>query len=253
MSIPFTRVLRGELKKTKNIYGLLISLASPAVVIIGFTFYLFTELGSKPEDPAIWRMYGRYIFQFFFFLYPLYAALMAFMLVNIEHKNKGFKHLFTLPVPKWYFYISKVLILLMWITASFVVAWVLMISCGKLLGAVFPNSGFQLAPPTNLFFAFYFKLYIVLLGIVAIHYFLSLYFDNFIISVGSACFLVIAGMIIQRWEYSFLFPYSHPLFVQIDYLNNVSTLFNRNLMINMAYAITFFVGGYILMSRKAIK
>ncbi len=254
MSIPFTKILQAEFKKTKNIYGLSISLAGPAIIVLGITAYLATKLGGiKSEDSYAWMNLHRYAFNFYFFLYPLYTALIGFLLANIEHKNKGFKHLFTLPAPKGYFYVAKILILLFWITASMGLGWILIIVCGHLLNAVFPGRGFGLDYPTAVASTFMIRMYIILLGILAIHYFLSLYFDNFIISVGLGCFMVVAGMAIFQWEYSHWIPYSGPVFSFIEFRGGASEVPDKRLWISLGYAVVFFTAGYFLMGRKAIK
>jgi len=253
MSLSFTTILRSEFKKTKNIYGLTISLAGPLIVVLGMAVYYWSRMHEiTGPDTYRWKTHARYIFNFFFFLYPLYAALIGFLLTNIEHKNRGFKQLFTLPAPKAYFYLSKILILIFWMVASLLLGGALMVWSGQLFGAMYPETGYALDIPWELFLPFFFKLFIATLCILSIHYVLSIYWDNFIISVGSACFLVVFGMVAYRWEYSHWIPYAHSLKHYLDYMSDNQVFFNREVWISLAYAAVFFVGGYFLMARKEI-
>ncbi|MEL7121489.1 MAG: ABC transporter permease [Bacteroidota bacterium] len=252
--IAYLNVLRSEYKKTKNIWGFSISLAGPIVVTLIVAFgTAFNAHKIEGEDAARWFTHGRYIFQFFFFLYPLYVALMAFLLTNIEHKNRGFKQLFTYPAPKSYFYGSKVVVLLSWILSSLITAFIMLVLTGKVLAVLFPHTGYTLEVPYQLFGMFMLRLGLILLSIIAIHFVLSIYWDNFIVSVGSASFLVVTGMVITNWEYSFLVPYCYPLKTYISYMGQNVVIFDRELWIGLAYAVGFFTIGYILMARKQIK
>ncbi len=254
MSLSFTTILKSEFKKTKNIYGLTLSLAGPLFVVAGMAIYYWSRMHEiTGPDPHRWKTHARFIFNFFFFLYPLYAALIGFLLTNIEHKNKGFKLLFTLPAPKAYFYISKILILIFWMAASMLLGLALLVGSGQLFGALYPETGYAMAVPWAVFLPFMFKLFIATLCILSIHYVLSLYWDNFIISVGSACFLVVFGMVVYRWEHAHWVPYAHSLKHFIDFMSDSQTFLNREVWISLAYATIFFIGGYFLMAQKQIK
>ncbi|MEM6376893.1 MAG: ABC transporter permease, partial [Bacteroidota bacterium] len=118
MGISFTQILKAEFQKTKNIWGLSLSILGPFAVLLIMTIGFISQSENASNEVNPWINLAKYTFQFFFFLYPLFAALVAFLLSNIEHKNRGFKQIFTLPAPKFYFYGSKVLILLFWILSS---------------------------------------------------------------------------------------------------------------------------------------
>lgn len=253
MSISFTQVLKAEFQKTKNIWGLTLSLLGPFAVFLILIIGFISQAGNATNEVNPWINFTKTTYQFFFFLYPLFAALVAFLLSNIEHKNRGFKQIFTLPAPKIYFYGSKVLILLFWILSSLVFASILLYLSGQLLGVIVPQYGFQeydILPGTFVFLA---RLYITLLSIIAIHFFLSLYWDNFIVAVGSAVFLLILGLVMYgNWKYAYVFPYSYPVQHFMEYNQGNTQIWNRESWISLIYAITFFSAGYLLISKKNI-
>ena len=145
------------------------------------------------------------------------------------------------------------MILFSWVLSSLITAFIMMVLTGKVLAVLFPHTGYTLEVPYELFGMVIIKLGLVLLSIIAIHFVLSIYWDNFIISVGSASFLVVTGMVIVNWKYSFMVPYSYPLKTYISYMGQNITLFDREVWIGLAYAVGFFILGYVLMARKQIK
>ena len=97
-------------------------------------FILFGNMKTllaRPPTPG-WTIVGIFS-AFIYVLYPLYAALIAFLISNIEHKNKGFKHIFTLAAPKLYFYFSKLAILLFWMLSSLVFGAILLFAGAQLI------------------------------------------------------------------------------------------------------------------------
>lgn len=253
MPISFSKILKAEFQKTKNSWGLTLSLLGPFAVLMIMIIGFINQAAEATNEVNPWISFAKYTFQFFFFLYPLFAALAAFLLSNIEHKNRGFKQIFTLPAPKIYFYGSKVLILLFWILSSIVFAGIVLYLSGQLLGWIVPAYGFHeytILPAAYVFLA---RLYITLLSIIAIHFFLSLYWDNFIVAVGSAVFLLILGLIMYgNWKYAYLFPYSYPIQHWMEYNQGNTQVWNRESWISLIYAITFFSAGYLLISKKNI-
>ncbi|GAB5553690.1 MAG: hypothetical protein Sapg2KO_32810 [Saprospiraceae bacterium] len=253
MSISFIQVLKAEFQKTKNIWGLTLSLLGPLAVLLILIIGFINQAETATNEVNPWINFAKYTFQFFFFLYPLFAALAAFLLSNIEHKNRGFKQIFTLPAPKIYFYGSKVLILLFWILSSIVFAGIVLYLSGQLLGWIVPAYGFHEYNIVPASYVFLVRLYITLLSIIAIHFFLSLYWDNFIVTVGSAVFLLILGLIMYgNWKYAYLFPYSYSIQHWMEYNQGNTQIWTRESWISLFYALTFFSAGYLLISKKNI-
>lgn len=251
--IPFWRVLRGEVLKTRRTRGLLLAIVGPLVVTgIVAAFYLDNAANA---DPAVspWTGFNRYLFNFYLLLYPMFAALVGFMLSSIEHKNGGFKHIFTLPAPKRHFYFSKVLILLGWIAFSLLCALVFLAAAGYLVQAIVPDYAFAQNALPSAAYSFLFRLFVSLISIVSIHFFLSLYFDNFILAVGSAVFLLVFGMIAVNHESAWLIPYTYPLYHFLEYTSGKTVWVDERTWVSLGYALVFFSAGYWLVARKNIK
>lgn len=253
--MKFTYVLSAEILKTKRTWNLALVLLLPSIIsIIVFGYYLKQIMGQElTGGNNAWISYSRIFFQFYSFLYPLLVAIVAFSLSNIEHKNNGFKQLFTFPVHKSYIYFSKVIILTFWILSSLLLAYSLMMLSGNILSVLFPQIGFQNYDVNSVIITFFIRIFITLISLVSIHFFMSIYWDNFIISVGSATFLVIFGMLIYKWKYSFLIPYCNIQNAFMHFFRNGTQVFSEDILWSIAYSIVFFMGGYLIMIKKSIK
>ncbi len=253
--IKFTDVLRAEIVKTKRTWNFSLFLLLPIIITIIVFGYYTKELIEQDGRGSvnIWIHYSKIFLQFYYLFYPILAASIAFSLSNIEHRNNGFKQIFTFPINKFYIYFSKVVLLLFWTFCSLLLAYSLLVISGNILSHLFPMAGFQNYNINELIVTFFLRTFLTLISVISIHFFLSIYWDNFIISVGLACFMVIFGLIINAWEYSFLIPYCNLTKAMAHFFNGGTEIFSKEILLSVAYSIVFFAGGYFIMIKKSIK
>ncbi|GLR20186.1 ABC transporter permease [Portibacter lacus] len=143
------------------------------------------------------------------FFIPMFIVLIASLIMQIEHKSLGIKHLFSLPIPKWSVYFGKLSIVILAIISTYVYYFLAILISAEVLGLINPDLTFLEFRPD---FLKYIKLltstFIACLGIVGIQFWLSFRFKNFIISLGMGMFLAIVGIIVSQAEQSIYFPYS---------------------------------------------
>src|SRR5690606_21492275 len=161
MKITFKNVLIGEVLKSKNTFGYLLSLLFPCLITVVFIF-IFLRVGEYYANKGVssWYLLGTIVFISYAFLFPIYTFLIAFLMNNIEYRAGGFKHIFVLPVPKKYFYVSKIILTIYWLSASFILAYALFMLIGNLLSVILPNlrlAEYNISRASALFF---FQLYI---------------------------------------------------------------------------------------------
>jgi hypothetical protein len=84
-------------------------------------------------------------------------------------------------------------------------------------------------------------------------FFLSLYFDNFIIGVGSAVFLMILGAIAANHRLAYLIPYTYPIKAFMGFMSGETGFIDKHTLISLIYGVVFFVGEFWLVSRKNIR
>lgn len=253
--VRFSDVLSAEIIKTKRTWNFSLVLLFPVVVtFIILGYFIKNLLGEESGDGSnLWMHYSRVFFQFYYLLYPILAAIIAFSLSNIEHRNNGFKQIFTFPTNKFSIYFSKVFILLFWMLCSLLLAYSLLVLSGNGLSYLFPQAGLQDYNINQIIITFFLRIFLTLISIISIHFFLSIYWDNFIVSVGSACFLVIFGLVVYKWKYSYIIPYCNLQKAFINFLQSGTDIFSKEILWSIGYSILFFAGGYLIMIKKSIK
>ena len=253
--IAFANIFSAELYKTRRTGNLLLALLIPlACTLLMFGYFIFRGATNPvlKEGADVWDTYSQMILALFVLMYPLFASVLAFSISNVEHKNRGLKQIFTLPAQKFNLYFSKVLIQLLWMLFSLLFALGLLYGTGALLDVFFPVLQIEQAGSFGLIGSFLLKTYVTLAAIVAIHFFVSIYWNNFVVSVGSACFLVVIGLAMANWEYGFILPYTHIVAGMSDLEAGDTSIFTTEVFWSLGYAVVFFAVGYWMMLKKSI-
>jgi hypothetical protein len=110
----------------------------------------------------------------------------------------------------------------------------------------------------------YFKLFLSSLGILSIQFLLSLFWADFLKPMGIGFICTIAGVVAasKGWEYSYLFPYAHPMEAissmikhnQSDPSNRLQIdVFTKDVSVSLVIALVVFVAGYFIVQRKSVK
>jgi len=182
-------------------------------VFVSFVFLskwerLVPQPGHNPWDDFTemsWKGMG--------FLYtPFFIVLLTCLFFNIEHKNNTWKHIFTLPITKSNIYLSKLVTLIIFIALFYILYIPIWIGCGFTVGLIKP----QLELTTHLpnytsLLNLCFHSFIASLGILAIHFWLSIRFKNMIIPIAIAviCGIIWISLYQGRIEEITYFPYSY--------------------------------------------
>ncbi|MBX3254479.1 MAG: ABC transporter permease [Chitinophagaceae bacterium] len=209
------KVISTEFLKSKKTFAwwLVILGAGFMPAFVSFVFlskwkHLVPQQGHNP-----WEDFTEMSSKGLGFLYmPFFVVLLTCLFLNIEHKNNTWKHVFTLPVSKNYVYFSKLTALLLFIIMFYILYIPIWIGCGFMVGLIKPE--LQLTtyvPDYLLLLSICFHSFIASLGIVAIHFWLSLRFKNMIIPIGIAvlCGIIWVALYQGRSEQINYFPYSY--------------------------------------------
>ena len=123
------------------------------------------------------------------FFIPMFIVLITSLIMQIEHKSLGLKHLFSLPIPKWSVYFGKLTIVIFAIIITYVYYYIAILFTGTLLGVIHPDLAFLNFQPEHLkFIKILFTSFIASLGIIGIQLWLSFRFNNFIVPLGFGMF-----------------------------------------------------------------
>jgi lantibiotic transport system permease protein len=205
--------LRAELLKTKRTAAIWVCVIGAAFIpVLFFIIYMARPDRMAPNinmDP--WNNHFTEIFGGSgMFILPMTIIVASSLLMQIEVKNNAWKQLYTTPLSPTVVFISKLLMLIGMIIFFLLLCYFFILLVG-LLTALF-NSDYNFLrvwPNQSYIFKTLAWYFYFLLPVIALQYFLSLKFKNFIVGIGVGMALVIAGLILINWEKLYLFPYSY--------------------------------------------
>jgi hypothetical protein len=150
------------------------------------------------------------------FIFPVYVSLLSALYAAIEHQNRAWGYLYSLPVPKSSIYLSKLLVLTALIALSHFALVAFGLGAGSLMGLLKPAYGFQDFSMPAFMPVACIHLFVCGLGMIVIQLLISLWYESFIIPAGFGLFATLAGAIARSFPVSHFSPYLWP-FV---FLNN---------------------------------
>jgi lantibiotic transport system permease protein len=182
MGAVFFRVIRTDIIKYKRSLVPWITVFYPAITV-GLITIITIGTKEKPDQPLF--SFCRNLLLVSSFFLPFYLTLLVTQINFTENRIQGWKLLFAQPVPKYIFLLSKITMILLCCTLSYFFMNVFTLISAKVLGlyakeAFFDDVSANYLPPML-------KLLIVYLSaslMIAIQFFLSLRFKNFILPLG---------------------------------------------------------------------
>lgn len=211
----FLSTVRIDLMKMRRSAAVWLSILGAGVIpLIFFLMYIAKPAKFYIESQQMgWLTHITRSWQSFAsFLLPMFVVLICSLILQIEYKNNTWKQVFASPVSVSQVFFSK-LVTIMLMTLLLIV----MFNIFSILGAIVPNLfypkyGFlSHAIDWSALLKLNVKTFVSLLGIIALQYWLSLRFRNFIVPIGIGLGLLIICMVALNWEHSDKLPYAFPL------------------------------------------
>ena len=204
--------IKNEFIKLKRTFAFWLTIISAIIFPILFFIAYFVkhetntpEIGINPWDKFMTIQIENSIP----FFIPMFIVLITSLIMQLEHKSLGLKHLFALPIPKWSVYYGKLTIVIFAIITTYVYYYIAILLTGALLGFIHPDLAFLNFQPEHLkFIKILLTSFVASLGIIGIQLWLSFRFINFVVPLGLGMFLAIIGIIISQAPQSIYFPYS---------------------------------------------
>ena len=204
--------LKNELIKLKRTFAFWLTIISALLFPILFFIAYFLKHKTNTPDIGInpWEKFMTVqIENSIPFFIPMFIVLITSLIMQVEHKSLGLKHLFALSIPKWSIYFGKLTIVIFAIITTYIYYYIAILLTGALLGLIHPDLAFLNFQPDYLkFINILFTSFVATLGIIGIQFWLSFRFKNFIVPLGIGMFLAIIGIIISQAPQSIYFPYS---------------------------------------------
>lgn len=209
-----------KLLRNRQIFGVLIA---PVLLIFAIDAYIIYDIirsGGATGVPNPWKvLLGRYVFQFFYLLYPILIALFVYACCDVEYRNNNYKVLFTLPLDKSKIFFSKAVFILLTILFSILFAYAAFLISGYVLSLIYPVLGFQNHDYRLVIFFSFLKLLITLSAISMIQLSLSLIFKSFIYPIGISMFMLVFSVFVAQKSFSDFIPYTGTYKAFLDIMN----------------------------------
>ena len=215
MSI-FSRALLAEtykLRRTPILWLSLIGGAFVSLLIFCLYFFKVEELAKPDQNP--WLMYVNISVTLISTLLLTPYVVMATATVHYpEHHSNTWKYLYTLPLAKHHFYFSKLTITLLLTALTYLIFLLTALLGGWVLGYTHPEYGFfDYRPPFGELINILIFSYISCLGMVALHFWLSIRWKSFITPVGIGLLgFILAVIVTGKTKLALYFPYSFVLY-----------------------------------------
>lgn len=195
------RSIYAEILKLKRTLALWMVFIAPTVVSLLYLAVLLDQgkAMAKMEGFLAWEALSNNICTIWSILMlPLFITLETTLLANIEHNQKQWKHLFALPLPRWTVYLAKLGVSTGLIFLSTGVLWVNQILGGLVLRLLRPGIGFEAAIPWWMLLETPLLIFGLAFLILAIHTWVSLYWNSFTLSVGVGMAAVTVGLVVMK-------------------------------------------------------
>ncbi|WP_158453791.1 ABC transporter permease [Pontibacter korlensis] len=248
--------LSAESLKLKNTFSLWLAILAPCallsmnVLVFWSKGEYFIKDGVNPWHRFAIQNFGLYTL----LLMPIFIALLTSLTNGIEHKSNGWKHLYSLPLPKSTIYTAKATTVLGLVLLSNLVFVVGYLAAGLFLSLMRPDLGFDSMVGLQVVFIAVLKLFLATFVIIALQFWLSMRWSSFALSMGVGIVAIITVMVAMRWEYIPYYPFAYPFMAIKSFPSDggITNLFSQEVMLSISTGILIFVLGYFDVSRKCI-
>lgn len=213
------RALHAEALKLKRSLALRLAVLMP-VLMAGLQFAMIWKNGARASwdygTPWMLLMQQTLVFWSLLVL-PLFVTLETALLAGMEHDNRQWKHLFSLPVPRGTVYTAKQAAALALIGVSMAVLAVSTVLAGCGLRLLLPGVGFEAPPPWGAFLGRCAMIYLSAWLLLALQSWVGLRWHSFVVAVSAGIVLTVAGMFIVNADWGHFYPWALPGLIANDF------------------------------------
>ena len=215
-SSTFSRAIAAEFFKIKRTPILWISLVG-GVFVCGLIFLLHLlnadDFAKEGQNPWILYFDVGFMITSTILLVP-YIVLTTSSLTHFEHQSSAWKYLYSLPQSKANVYFSKLLLAVLLVIGTYMIYFFTVWLSAYVVDWIQPVYGFRSYVPDKLdWLNRLTHSFLSTLGIVGLHYWMSIRWKNFIIPVGIGLLGFVMAMIClmtQKYDYAAWIPYAYP-------------------------------------------
>lgn len=204
------RALHAESLKLRRTLALRMALVAP-LLVAGLQFMIVWERKIDAQF-RMWDLLGEVATSAWaVFLYPLLIALETALIGGLEHAEKSWKHLFSLPIPRSSVYLAKLLFALALALASTLLLGALSLLAGIALMRLRPELAAAGAPPYGWFLKQALLMWLASWLIVAIHAWIGMRWPGFTLAVGAGVAGTFFAIFLSRSRFAGFYPWLFPL------------------------------------------
>ncbi len=205
----FPSVILTEYLKLKRTLALRMTVL-PLIVV--FLYFLVAMSGTPSfvrQNTDVWASLARNSVQLWTLLMlPMFITLETSLLAGLEHSDRNWKYLLTMPVPRWTVYVSKLIVALTLVCLAHLVLFSGTMVSGMLLRAFAPELKLG-ALPMNLIAWPLAQISVAVVMAVAIQHWVSLRWPSFIAAMGFGMSAMVVGFLaVNSQDYGPWFPWS---------------------------------------------
>jgi len=240
-------LFRSEIIKVKHNAVLwlmvLAGLTVPLLVMFDIIDHVkdISESHSNPWD-TLWY---EAIKGFAVFIGPFVIVMLTCMYMNIEHKYNAWKYMLTLPQKKSTLYLNKLLMNLLLLLLLYLLFLLFFFLSGFFLAWRYPSMGFQSYRPDYVsIFHLAFRSLLSFLGILAIHFWLSIRIKNMFVNIGIGLLCIFVSiMLFKKMDKLVGYPYEDGL-LTVFHTYPQQGFLAKNEIYSLGYFLLVIIAGY---------
>jgi len=210
------RCLSAETLKLRGTLALRMCLVAPLVVVALYVLQMtFMEFDRRPPmAPAdAWEMLIKSIMGLWALLMlPLFVTLQAALLAALEHRDRHWKHLLALPLPRHAHYLSKTVALVALVALAQAILAALIPLGGWALSLTQPKFGIAGPPPLATLLSLSLPIWAGAALMIALQLWVSIRWSSFTVAVATGMTATVMGFLIgQSARFGPWYPWSMPV------------------------------------------
>jgi hypothetical protein len=211
------RALRAEMLKAKRTLALWLALIAPAVVIAVQVAMIWDRQAYYRQNGVArgaWMEYGAQTMVLWgLLMLPLFVTLETALVGQWEHASAGWKHLFSLPVPRGAIYAAKQIVGMLLIELSILVLTALIVVSGLSMRLWLPGLGFEAAVPLRPFVEYALAMFVGAWLVIAIQTWVAQRWSSFAVACGVGVAMTVAGVLVIQSDWAGYYPWTLPVIV----------------------------------------
>jgi len=250
----FHNVLKAELFKLKGTFVMRFCMLSAFLMpTIFFCYYLFYQTRMVAENAKIdnpWTiLFKKNNESIMGLLIPIFAVLLVSFYMQIDKKDNLDKLVFTMPLTKWSLFFSQFLAIIVLFFSTYLIYTIAILFYGYILGIINSEFGFvKHLPDLKFHFTAILRSSLLLLGMIAIQFWLSFRLKNILIPITLGIVLIILGLFTLSTDLGIYFPYAYGLLsLKLD------DMFDAPMIVSLLLLLLIIPFGYLDINRLDVK